>query len=192
VGRGRQEERKVTFDVSGKDDSRKLEKTVGVYWGRFNPPHRGHIALIRRLVKKVDYLIIAIGNAEVRNTKRNPFSGAERAAMMKSYLRERGIRVWRVVEVKDGDTWPSSISNLFERCGRFDVLFTDHEVIANLIGARAKVVAFKRRGKVSSTLIRDYIARGKKWETLTGRSVVTLIRQYDGINRIRRAYEVTE
>ncbi len=168
------------------------KKTVGVYWGRFNPPHKGHIALARRLVKKVDLLTIAVGSAESKNTKRNPFSGDERVEMLKSYLREEGIRVKDVIAVEDGDSWASSIDNLFEKCGRFDVLFTDHKTIARLVGNRVKVVSFERRGDVSSTLIRESIAKGEEWENLTGKSVVSLMRRFDGIARIRRAYGASE
>jgi len=169
-----------------------MKKTVGVYWGRFNPPHKGHIALVRRLVKKVDFLIIAIGSAESKNTKRNPFSGDERVKMLKSYLREQNIKVRDVIAVKDGNSWASSIDNLFEKCGKFDVLFTDHKTIAKLVGNRVKVVSFERKGAVSSTSIRDSIARGEEWENLTGKSVVSLMRRFDGIARIKRAYGATE
>lgn len=169
-----------------------MKKTVGVYWGRFNPPHKGHIALVKRLVKKVDLLIVAVGNAEGKNTKRNPFSGDERVEMLKSYLREQNIKVKDVVAVEDGSSWASSIDNLFEKCGKFDVLFTDHKTIARLVGNRVKVVGFGREGGISSTMIRGSIAKGGEWEDLTGKSVVRLIRRFDGIARIKRAYGATE
>jgi len=166
-----------------------MKKTVGVYWGRFNPPHRGHIALARTLAKKVDYLVIAVGGAQNKNTKRNPFSGEERVKMLKSYLKEQKVRVKDVVAVKDGKTWASSVNLLFEKCGSFDVLFTDHKAIAKVVGSRARVVGFERRGGVSSTLIRDSIAKGEEWESLTGESVVSLVKRFNGVERIRRAYE---
>jgi nicotinamide-nucleotide adenylyltransferase len=169
-----------------------MKKTVGVYWGRFNPPHRGHIALAKRLVKKVDFLIVAVGNAESKNTRRNPFSGEERVEMLRSYLKEQSIKVKDVVAVNDGNSWASSIDNLFEKCGEFDILFTDHKTIARLVGNRAKVVSFERRGGISSTLMRDSIAEGRKWENLTGKSVVSLMKRLDGIARIKRAYGVKE
>ncbi len=169
-----------------------MKKTVGVYWGRFNPPHKGHIALVRRLVKKVDLLIVAVGSAECKNTRRNPFSGDERVKMLRSYLREQDIKVKDVIAVKDGKSWTSSIDNLFEKCGKFDVLFTDHKTITKLIRNRVKVVSFERNGDISSTLIRDSIAEGENWENLTGKSVVGLIRRFDGIARIKRAYGTAE
>ncbi|MGD0397206.1 MAG: adenylyltransferase/cytidyltransferase family protein [Nitrososphaerales archaeon] len=169
-----------------------MKKTVGVYWGRFNPPHKGHIALVKRLVKKVDLLIVAVGNAESKNTKRNPFSGDERVKMLKGYLKEQDIKVEDVVAVEDGNSWASSIDNLFEKCGKFEILFTDHKTIARLVGNRVKVVSFERKGDISSTLMRDSIAKGEEWENLTGKSVVSLIRRFDGIARIKRAYGATE
>jgi nicotinamide-nucleotide adenylyltransferase len=173
-------------------DKSNMKKTVGVYWGRFNPPHKGHIALVKRLVKKVDLLIVAVGNAESKNTKRNPFSGDERVKMLKGYLKEQDIKVEDVVAVEDGNSWASSIDNLFEKCGKFEILFTDHKTIARLVGNRVKVVSFERKGDISSTLMRDSIAKGEEWENLTGKSVVSLIRRFDGIARIKRAYGATE
>ncbi len=137
-------------------------------------------------------MIVAVGNAESKNTKRNPFSGDERVEMMKSYLRERHVKVKDVVAVEDGKSWASCIDNLFEKCAKFDVLFTNHKTIARLVGNRVKVVGFEREGGISSTMIRDSIAKGEEWENLTGKSVVSLIRRLDGIARIKRAYGTTE
>jgi len=164
-------------------------KTRGVYWGRFNPPHRGHIALIERIARKVDSLTVAVGSAEQSNTKRNPFSGEERVKMLKSYLKERMVEVQNVVAVDDGTSWASSVDNLFEKCRRFDVLFADKKRISNLVGNRAKVVSFRRTGRISSTMIRDSIARGDgRWRSLTGRSVAEMIERLGGEQRIKKAY----
>jgi len=112
--------------------------------------------------------------------------------MLKGYLKEQDIKVEDVVAVEDGNSWASSIDNLFEKCGKFEILFTDHKTIARLVGNRVKVVSFERKGDISSTLMRDSIAKGEEWENLTGKSVVSLIRRFDGIARIKRAYGATE
>ena len=148
--------------------------------------------MIRRLVKKVDFLIVAVGRAEKKNTKRDPFSGDERVRMLRRYLKEQSIKVEDVVAVEDGKSWASSINNLFEKCGKFDVLFTDHRTIAKLVGDEVKIVGFQRRGNISSTLIRNSIAKGEEWENLTGKSVVSLIKRLDGIKRIKRAYGASD
>lgn len=160
----------------------------GVYWGRFQPPHKGHLKLIRKLQKEVDTLIVAVGSAEFKNTRRNPFDGEERVRMMKAYLKEEGIRGVEVVPVRDGRSYSEAIKNLLASCPAFDVLFTDKETIIRLIGGRVKVRRIRRTGTLTSTKIRDAIAAGRRWEHLTGRSVARIVRKVDGVRRIREAY----
>jgi nicotinamide-nucleotide adenylyltransferase len=162
---------------------------IGVYCGRFNPPHKGHLALIKRLKGKVGRLVIVIGCSELRNQKRNPFSGSERKRMLEAYLKELGIRGVQVVNLSNRGPYSHAIKNLLGKYGGFDVLFNDNKTVARLIGKRAKVVSFKRIGTVSSTMIRDRIAHGGEWESLTGKSVARLIRRFDGVRRIRNAYK---
>lgn len=163
---------------------------IGLYWGRFNPPHKGHLQLIKKLLNEVDSLIIAIGSAEFKNTKRNPFDGNEKKKMMEAYLKEQEIdtRKIKVIAVPDGKSFSSAIKNLFEFCGNFDVLYTDKETIIKLIKKKVKVNRIKRTGTISSTQVRDAIANDKKWEHLTGKSVARLIRKFGGIERIKKAY----
>ncbi len=164
---------------------------IGVYWGRFNPPHKGHLRLIKNILREVDTLVIAIGSAEFKNTPRNPFDGQEKKFMMVAYLKELGINMnkVKVIPVPDGKSFSSAIKNLFRLCGKFDVLYTDKETIIKLIGKRVKVMRIKRIGNVSSTKIRDAIASGSKWEHLTGKSVAKLIEKFDGVERIKKAYK---
>ncbi len=164
---------------------------VGLYWGRFNPPHKGHLQLIKKILKEVDKLIIAIGSAEFKNTNRNPFNGIERKKMIEAYLKEEKIdmRKVNVVAVNDGKSFSSAVKNIFERCGNFDVLYTDKKVIIELIKNKVKVKKIKRTGTISSTKIRDSIANNGNWKHLTGKSVAKLIKKFNGIYRIKKTYE---
>ena len=167
---------------------------IGAYWGRFNPPHKGHMNLIKNLIKKVDTLLIVIGSAQHKNTKRNPFSGEERALMIKEYLKEENIPKDKVIPipVPDGNTMNGSINNLFELCSKFDVLFTDKETIIKLIKNKVKVQRINRTGKISSTKIRNAIANDQDWQQYTGKSVAKIIKQINGIERIKNAYKATQ
>lgn len=173
-------------------------KTIGVYWGRFNPVHKGHMAVIKKLSKKVDRLTIAVGSAQLKNEKNNPFSGAERARMIRAYLDEEGITC-RVVAVNDQGGYYSATRNLVKKCGRFDILFLSteylragkalsHRRIVRALAGHAHIEYFERRGRLSATLVRDRIAHGENWEHLTGKSVADIIRELDGIERIRKSY----
>lgn len=170
-------------------------RPVGVYWGRFNPPHQGHLGVVRRFKDRCR-LTVAIGSAEHRGERRNPFSGRERKAMMEEYLKEDGIDGVRVVALKDGDTETWSVENLIRKCKPdFVILSTERRggLDAALNKAGVQVVRFRRTGNLSSTLIRHLIATGDpKWTTLTGRSVARLIARFNGIERIRGCYDPTK
>jgi cytidyltransferase-like protein len=162
---------------------------TGVYWGRFNPPHQGHLSVIRKLNKEWN-LIVAIGSSEHRNERSNPFSGAERKRMLESYLDELKIRGVKVVTLKDGPSQSWSVANLIRKC-KPDVLFlsTEKGELAELAQRRVPVVFFRRTGRISSTRIRDSIASGDDaWKRMTGGSVARWIARLDGVRRIRTAY----
>lgn len=167
---------------------------IGVYWGRFNPPHKGHLQLIKKILREVDRLYIAIGSAECENTKRNPFSGEERKRMLKDYLKEEKIDVKkvRIITVQDGKSNSSGVKNLFGSCGKFDMIFTDKATIIEIVKRRANVQKIRRTGKISATQIRDAIANDNKWEHLTGKSTARLIMRLKGIERIKKAYRLAE
>lgn len=162
---------------------------TGIFIGRFNPPHKGHISLIKNLLKEVDKLIILIGNADERNTKRNPFSGKERIQMIKAYLKEERIPEKRVkvLTIKKGKRWEEKIENLLKTCKNCDVLFTNNKHIINLIKDKIKIKGFRRIGKVSSTRIKHAMHKNKKWEHHTGKSVAKIIREIRGVERIKKA-----
>ncbi len=134
-------------------------------------------------------LVVAIGSAEHRNERRNPFSGNERKAMMEAYLDEAGIEGVRVVALEDGDSEMGSVENLIRMC-KPDMVLLSTERRSSLDVALTKsgvrVVRFRRTGTVSSTLIRHLIATGNPgWRNFTGKSVARFIEKFGGIERIR-------
>ena len=171
-----------------------MKKTIGVYWGRFNPPHKGHLAVVKRLSRKVDLLIISIGSSEHKNEKRNPFSGSEREKMLTAYLNELGIRNVKVITNRDGPSYSWSLDMMVKKC-KPDVFFligNERPELMRLARTKLKdkadVVVFRRTGKSSATKLRDAIASGRRWKHLTGKSVAGLILKFNGIERIKRTY----
>ena len=68
----------------------------GLYIGRFQPYHLGHQAVLEKIAKEVEEIVIVIGSAQESHTPENPFTGGERmemiyAALSESDLRERCI-----------------------------------------------------------------------------------------------------
>jgi len=163
---------------------------TGCYWGRFNPPHKGHMKMIKNMLKRVDKLIITVGRGEAKNTKRDPFSAKERIQMLKSYLKEEGIKNVKIISVTEGKSYHTSVNRLLKACPNINILFADKKTIIDIVGKKIEVGIFKRTGNVSATKLRDNIAYDKKWENLTGKSVANLIKKLNGIKRIKKAYGV--
>lgn len=61
-----------------------MSEKIGLYIGRFQPFHRGHLSVVREALKHCSKLVIAIGSAQEERTKKNPFS-----------FEERKIFIWR-------------------------------------------------------------------------------------------------
>lgn len=165
-------------------------KRIGVYWGRFNPPHKGHLRIIKKFKDKYD-LVVAIGSSEHRNEKKNPFSGRERKQMIESYLKEEKIKDVKVVTLKDGNSKSWAINNLVKKCRPYVLLLSENHEMINLAKCKKiDVLIFKRKGNLSSTMIRDLIASDNdKWRNLTGKAVARLIVRLNGIERIKTAYQ---
>ena len=72
-----------------------------IFAGRFQPPHSGHLWVIRELVKQHDRLVIGVVNAEPENPidltypsfhpLRNPFSFWERTQMLRAALESEDL-----------------------------------------------------------------------------------------------------
>jgi bifunctional NMN adenylyltransferase/nudix hydrolase len=61
-------------------------KKVGVFIGRFQPLHLGHLETIERALTEVDELVIIIGSARTARNLRNPFTADERREMIEIAL----------------------------------------------------------------------------------------------------------
>jgi cytidyltransferase-like protein len=64
----------------------KCMEVTSFFWVRINPPHKGHMKLIKRILERVGDLVIVISASQYKNARRNPFSGYERKRMLEAYL----------------------------------------------------------------------------------------------------------
>ena len=55
-----------------------------VFIGRFQPPHLGHLAIIREALKQARQVIVLVGSAWQARSLRNPWTFDERQAMIRS------------------------------------------------------------------------------------------------------------
>lgn len=167
---------------------------VGLYIGRFQPFHLGHLSVVKDALKEVDMIIIGIGSAQEGKTKKNPFTAKERKRMIKAALKEAGIgsKKCSLVLIKDiiecDEAW---VRHILKTVPRFQILYTGNpwmkRCFRNVKGMKIKNV--KKEVDVSSTRIRGLFLKGKGWEKLVPKSVAKEIKRIKGVERIRKIWE---
>lgn len=82
---------------------RQRKRTFGIYIGRFEPPHKAHLAVMLEAFENVQKLIIVLGSAQAARSTKNPFTTSERRKMIENMLKKAGIANNRVlfIEVRD-------------------------------------------------------------------------------------------
>ncbi len=166
-----------------------MKAARGVYWGRFNPPHNGHLKVVRHLLaKECHELIIAIGSSLASHTERNPFSGGERTVMMRDLLAEAGLlEKCIIVQVPDGESYMATAANLRVACPPFDAVYTNRPVIADIFcqwGVVVKGFPDFERGKYNSTTVRNALLRGGNVSSIVPPAVAEWLRKNGGIKRL--------
>jgi nicotinamide-nucleotide adenylyltransferase len=162
----------------------------GLYVGRFQPFHTGHLNSIRNVLKEVEELVIVIGSAQYSHNINNPFTAGERLVMIRRALKEAKIddsRLW-VVPVPDVHLHMLWLSALEGYTPRFDVVYSNEPLTRRLFteaGYKVKSIRFFERKLYTSTLIREKMLKDESWTTLVPKSVADFITEIDGVNRLR-------
>jgi nicotinamide-nucleotide adenylyltransferase len=163
---------------------------VGIYIGRFQPPHNGHIHAIKYALEKVEELIIAIGSAQYSHDPENPFTAGERMAMLRSALDEAGIdrRRYCILPVPDTAFHSLWVAQVLSYTPRFEVVFTNDALTMRLLkeaGFHVERIPFFNRTKYNATAVRSKILNGESWEDVVPPAVAKFIKKIGGIERIR-------
>jgi nicotinamide-nucleotide adenylyltransferase len=162
----------------------------GLFVGRFQPFHLGHLNAIKDILKEVDELVIVIGGAQYSHNINNPFTAGERLVMVRKALEEAGMdysRVW-VVPVPDVHLHMMWVSAVKGYAPPFDVVYSNEPLTRRLFieaGYKVKAVRFYERKLYSSTEIRERMLKGKSWKELVPKGVAAFIKEIDGVNRLR-------
>ncbi|HDN05579.1 MAG TPA: nicotinamide-nucleotide adenylyltransferase [Candidatus Bathyarchaeota archaeon] len=164
--------------------------TRGLFVGRFQPFHLGHLAAIKYVLKKVDELVIVIGSAQYSHRRNNPFTAGERLVMVRKALEEAGVdcsKIW-IVPVPDVHLHMLWVSSVEGYTPKFDVVYSNEPLTRRLFmeaGYKVESIPFHKRKFYSSTEVREELLKGESWEKLVPKSVADFIKEIDGINRLK-------
>lgn len=168
---------------------------TGLFVGRFQPFHKGHLATVKFALKKVDTLVIVVGSAQKSHEPRNPFTAGERIAIIRStLLADREIDAGKVliVPVPDVDVhslWTRQVDMLVPK---YDVVFANDPFTLLLFRERGiKIVEppLQERSRWMATEVRRRMAEGEKWQELVPAAVAKAIKEIDGVERVKAVAE---
>jgi len=163
---------------------------VGLYVGRFQPVHKGHIHAIKYAFDKVKELVIGIGSGQYSHELKNPFTAGERFRMIRLALDENRVKRDRYCIIPLQDTRTHSIwaAQVIAYTPKFNVVFTNDPLTIGLFREAnfpVELIPFLSRSSYNATRVRSRILEGKPWESLVPKSVVTMIKDTGGVERIR-------
>jgi nicotinamide-nucleotide adenylyltransferase len=180
---------KVTYGQPQRAGSGKMANR-GLYVGRFQPFHLGHLEAIKEVLEEAEELVVVIGSAQYSHNIYNPFTAGERLVMIRRALQEAEIdyrRLW-IVPVPDVHLHMLWVSALEGYTPHFDIVYSNEPLTRRLFteaGYKVKSIRFFQRKVYTSTLIREKMLKGENWTTLVPKSVADFINEIDGVNRLR-------
>jgi nicotinamide-nucleotide adenylyltransferase len=172
-----------------------LPKT-GLFIGRFQPFHLGHLSAVKFALGKVDRLVIVVGSAQKSHEPKNPFTAGERTEMIKDALAaEKSVDINRITIVPVPDVgahslWTEQVDLLVPK---YDLVISNDPFTLLLFRERGvKVIRapLHRRKEMMATEIRRRMAAGdSSWARLVPVAVEKIIREIGGPERIKAIAE---
>ena len=162
----------------------------GLYVGRFQPFHIGHLDAIEHALREVDELVIVIGSAQYSHNSDNPFTAGERLFMIRKALLEAKVdnsKLW-IVPVPDVHLHMLWVSAVEGYTPKFNVLYSNEPLTRRLFmeaGYLVKNIPLFDRKAYDSTIVRERMIKDESWIELVPRSVAEFIKEIDGVNRLR-------
>jgi nicotinamide-nucleotide adenylyltransferase len=162
----------------------------GLFVGRFQPFHLGHLEAIKSVLKEVDELVIVIGSAQYSHKVHDPFTAGERLVMVRRALAEAKVdpsKLW-IVPVPDVHLHMLWVSAVEGYTPKFNLLYSNEPLTSRLFreaGYQVKGTPFFTRKQYMSTVVREKMLKDGAWRELVPKSVADFIDEIDGVNRLR-------
>ena len=165
--------------------------TNGLFIGRFQPFHKGHLATVKFALERVEQLVIVVGSAQKSHEPRNPFTAGERIRMIKESLDSDGetdARRILIIPVPDTDVhalWTHQVDMLVPK---YDVVFANDLFTLMLFqekGIKPLEAPLYRRDEMKATEIRKRMIAEEIWEDLVPIPVSKVIKEINGVERVK-------
>ena len=160
-----------------------------LFVGRFQPFHNGHLFVIKNYCEKVETVIIGIGSSQYSHSLENPFNEAEGKRMIDYSLKYAGIENFEIISIPDIHNYPKWVDHILSIIPDFDEVISNSQITKHLFKQKnipVKETTYFEREKYSGSEIRRRIINDLEWESFVPPSVVNIIKEIDGINRLKK------
>jgi nicotinamide-nucleotide adenylyltransferase len=162
----------------------------GLYIGRFQPVHLGHLHAIKYVLSEVDEAIIVIGSAQYSHQLDNPFTAGERFTMVRKALKEAHVSPSRylIIPIRDMHVHMMWVAEIKGYTPRFNFVYSNEPLTRRLFleaGFPVKSIPFKNRQLYLATKIRERMLKNNSWVKLVPKNVAEYIKKIDGIGRLK-------
>src|SRR4051812_5095758 len=163
----------------------------GLFVGRFQPFHLGHLATVKFALSRLEELIIIIGSAQTSYEIKNPFTAGERIQMIKdSLVADSSVDMKKILLIPVSDVnmhslWTHQVDILVPK---YNVVFTNDILTALLFKQREIEVvepSLYRRKELSATEVRSRMAKDEDWKELVTIQTAKVVEDIHGIERIK-------
>jgi nicotinamide-nucleotide adenylyltransferase len=162
----------------------------GLLVGRMQPVHLGHLQVIKRILEEVDEVIIGVGSAQLSHTIKDPFTAGERVMMLTKALGENKIPAssYYIIPIPDIECNSVWVAHMEMLTPPFNYVYTGNPLVQRLFLEHNYQVTeppLFNREEYSGTEVRRRMLRGENWESIVPASVVEVIKEIDGIQRLK-------
>jgi len=166
------------------------KKKCALFIGRFQPPHKGHLEAIKKILGANDEIVIVVGSAQSSHSLDNPFTAGERILMLRSVLKEERIDPARcyVIPLPDAEMHAVWVAKVIAYCPPFDIIYSNEPLTRRLfeeMGFTLGSIPLFHREIYDATEIRRRMLADEEWQSLLSSCVVSLVEELDGVGRLK-------
>jgi nicotinamide-nucleotide adenylyltransferase len=161
----------------------------GLYIGRFQPFHLGHLDAVKQALAECQFLIIGIGSAEQNHLPDNPFTASERWEMITTALEEARIpqEQYTIIPVRNINNYAIWVEHVSKIVPSFNAIYTGSPIIKKLFSEHPKYdlneLTFKH--DISASQVRKAIKDDQDWESLVPKNVANYLKRINGPERLK-------
>ncbi len=165
-------------------------KKRGLFVGRFQPFHRGHLEVIKTILQENDEIIIVVGSAQSSHSLDNPFTVGERIVMLRSVLKEEEFDLAHcyVVPLPDAEMHAVWVAKVIAYCPPFDIVYSNEPLTSRLfeeMGFNLGSFSLFRRDVYDATEIRRRMCADEDWRSLVPPCIADLVDRFGGVGRLK-------